>query len=103
MAGKPGRSGTNKNQDRPWKEALMLAVNERMGDQKKLRLLANKLVDKALEGDVQALKEIGDRMDGKPRQEIEATVETHNYVAEVPVVNKDSDSWAAQHAPKTIM
>lgn len=75
MAGKPGRSGTNKNQDKPWKEALMLAVNERMGDKKKLRLLADKLVSKALEGDVQAIREIGDRIEGKPTQAIDATMD----------------------------
>lgn len=37
-------------------------------DGKKLRALAEKIIDKALEGDVAALKEIGDRMDGKPAQ-----------------------------------
>ncbi len=77
MAGKPGRSGTNKNQDKPWKEALWLAVNERMGDRKKLRHLADKLVSKALEGDVQALREIGDRIEGKPTQSIDANVDGH--------------------------
>lgn len=52
----------------------MLAVNERMGDRKKLRALADVLVDKALEGDVQAIREIGDRLEGKPSQAIDANV-----------------------------
>lgn len=75
MAGKPGRSGTNKGQDRPWKDALLLAVKEATDDddKTKLRKLAKKLVEKAMDGDVQALKEIGDRLDGKPRQEVEAS------------------------------
>ena len=37
---------------------------------KKLRLLARKLVDRALEGDVTAMKKIGDRLDGRPSQTI---------------------------------
>lgn len=71
MAGVKGRSGTNKGQDKPWREALMLAVKEADKDGKKLRKLANKLVERAMDGDVTALKEIGDRLDGKPRQETE--------------------------------
>lgn len=37
---------------------------------KKLQALAEKLVDAGLEGDIPALKEIGDRLDGKPAQAI---------------------------------
>lgn len=85
----------------------MLAVNEidpadPEKKAKKLRKIAQAVVNAAIAGDMQAAKEIGDRLDGKPRQEIEATVETTQYVAEVPPVHKDSDTWAAQHAPKTI-
>ncbi len=32
----------------------------------KLRDIANALVDKAAEGDIQAIKEVADRLDGKP-------------------------------------
>lgn len=57
--------------DKLIRNALMLAVNrEDKDDQgkkvKKLALIANKLVELAIEGDVQAIKEIGDRIDGKP-------------------------------------
>lgn len=37
---------------------------------KKLTLIANALVDKACAGDVSAIKEVGDRVDGKPAQAI---------------------------------
>lgn len=40
-------------------------------DSTKLRSLAEKLVDRALEGDVSALKEVADRMDGKSKQQTE--------------------------------
>lgn len=35
-----------------------------------LESLANKLWDMALEGDMQAIKEVGDRIEGKPAQAI---------------------------------
>lgn len=66
MAGVKGRSGPK--QEKPWRDAIMLAVNEAQGDRKKLRALAEKLVDEAMAGSVVALKEIGDRLDGKPAQ-----------------------------------
>ncbi|NIA67923.1 hypothetical protein HBA54_04895 [Pelagibius litoralis] len=58
------------------RDALMVAVNREAQDAegkptKKLALLADKVVSKALDGDMVAAKEIFDRLDGKPRQEIE--------------------------------
>ena len=50
---------------RSFAAALKLAINETEGDQKKLRLVADALIAKAIEGDVSAIKEIADRMDGK--------------------------------------
>jgi hypothetical protein len=71
-----GQSG-NKNgrgSDKPWRDALMLAINEVGPDkQKKLRAIAQKLVERAMDGEVPALKEIGDRLDGKPGQQIALT------------------------------
>lgn len=60
----------NKNavKNKPWAEALNRALLAEDG--KKLRSLAEKLIAKAEEGDVTALKEIGDRMDGKPNQSV---------------------------------
>ncbi len=40
-------------------------IKDANGDKTKLRLLAEALVDKALTGDVPALKEVADRLDGK--------------------------------------
>ncbi len=69
MAGTKGAKS-----DKEWRDAIRLAVNEvRKGPdgskaKKVLRQLARKLVDRALDGDIAALKEIGDRLDGKPVQ-----------------------------------
>jgi len=68
--------GGGKWQDKIWSEAVRLAVTEvRKGPpggrgQKISRQLARKLVDRALDGDIPALKEIGDRLDGKPTQSL---------------------------------
>lgn len=57
-----------------WRDAIRRAVN---GDSTTLDELAMKLVSIAREGDgnasIVALKEIGDRLDGKPKQQIEAS------------------------------
>ena len=67
--------GGGKGQDKHWSDAIRIAVNEahENGDGKKLRALADKLVEKALEGDMQAMKEIGDRLDGNAAQSVDLT------------------------------
>jgi len=71
MVGKPGRSGTNKGAEKPFRDALRLAINEAQDDKKRLRLVAEKLIERAETGDVQAIKEIADRLDGKSVQQSE--------------------------------
>ncbi len=57
-------------------ERLRAAVNELRKDEdspkkiKSLRLMARRLVTKALEGDVAAIREVGDRLDGKATQQV---------------------------------
>ncbi len=58
----------NATKAKPWSDAINRALLAEDG--KKLRALADKLIDKALEGDVSALKEVGDRMEGKAAQAI---------------------------------
>ena len=82
MAGVKGRSGGK--QEKPWRDAIMLAVNELDGDAKKLRRLAEQLVSQAIAGNVVALKEIGDRLDGKPAQ---ALTDGDGQPLQGPIVN----------------
>jgi hypothetical protein len=58
------KGNTNANKAKIWSDAVRKAIlmNGR------LDLLANSLINKALEGDIPALKEIGDRLEGKPAQ-----------------------------------
>lgn len=60
--------------DKPFRDALRLAV-KRPGDadvkgKSKLDRIAARLVEEAVNGDVPAIKEIGDRLDGKVPQAV---------------------------------
>lgn len=67
-----GQKG-NQNAARPriWSEALRKEIVQ--GDH--LPKLAQQLILKALEGDMTAMKELGDRLEGKPTQAIEQTTD----------------------------
>ena len=57
--------------DRAFAAAIRLVVNEddRASGQRKLRRIAEVLVDRALAGEPWAIMQVGDRLDGKPVQE----------------------------------
>ena len=62
--------------DKEWREALRVEVHSIRVDadtlqrEKALRIVARKVVSLALAGDMAAVKEIGDRLDGKPAQTV---------------------------------
>lgn len=59
----------NRWSDKVWRDAIRVAVMRNADDGgKKLAKLADSLVSSGLAGDVSALKEIGDRLDGKVPQ-----------------------------------
>lgn len=84
--------------DKLWRDAIMRAVKRRMsgeGDPQALDKLVDKCVDMGLEGDMQAIKEIGDRLDGRPAQAIVGGDEDDTpvkivIVSGVPSVNEDN-------------
>lgn len=58
-----------------WAEALRRAVHRESngrGSPKWLDVIANRVVEAAADGDPQAFKEIGDRLDGKPKQTVDS-------------------------------
>lgn len=72
MAGAPeGNKNSSKN-NRLWAETIKRAVTQ--ADGQKLRAIADALIEKAAEGDIQAIKELGDRLDGKPMQAVDTNV-----------------------------
>jgi hypothetical protein len=58
-----------------WAEALATAVlvEDPVTRRRRLDAIADRLIAKAEEGDIQAIKELGDRIDGKPSQALEHT------------------------------
>lgn len=66
MAGAPEGNTNSSKSNRLWGETIRRAVVQ--GDAAKLRKIAEKLIDMAAEGDMQAIKELGDRLDGKATQ-----------------------------------
>jgi hypothetical protein len=56
------------NREKPFKTALQMALRERP---QSLRLIANRLIDRAEEGDLQSIRELVDRLDGRPVQAID--------------------------------
>lgn len=65
MAGRPPK-------EKSFANMLNIAVKEAIEgeDKTKLRAVADALVEKAMSGDVQAIKEIADRLDGKVPQAV---------------------------------
>lgn len=64
--------------DKFWSEAVRLAVyREAEGDdgqkRKRLNIIADKLCAMAMDGDMAAIKEIGERLDGKAPQGVDLT------------------------------
>lgn len=75
-----GKNGTGGADWHKWRSMLTLVLQEKTEDgHTKLRHVADACVNAAMGGDMAAIKEIGDRMDGKPKQtlDIEATTMTH--------------------------
>lgn len=65
MAGRPPK-------EKSFANMLNIAIKEAIegSDKTKLRAVADALVEKAMAGDVQAIKEVADRLDGKVPQAV---------------------------------
>lgn len=72
--GQKGRSGTNRGHGKIFAEMLRLEINAAGSDYKRLRAIARKLLDLAEGGDLQAIQQVADRLDGKPAQESNISV-----------------------------
>lgn len=89
--GNDGHGGGRPKYSGEWGAAIrdVLQETDRKTRQQNVRLLARKLVDKAKDGDVTALKEIGDRIDGKATQPVHHSGETAATVYIITGVPRD--------------
>lgn len=69
MAGAPLGNQNAVKENRRWSETLNRAIAQ--DDGKRLRAAAEKLLDIAATGEQWAVKELADRLDGKPKQQTE--------------------------------
>ena len=91
MSNRGGQEGNNNaGKNKAWKTALNKVLrdyNQGKGSKVEnywaLQKIGEKLVDLALEGDMQAIKEIGDRVDGRPAQTTEIVGDS-----DLPLVTK---------------
>lgn len=67
------RGNTNATKGTHWRDAINAALDNksRALGMSALQACADKLIAMALDGDLGALKELGDRMDGKPKQQVD--------------------------------
>ena len=66
MAGAPAGNTNSSKNNRLWADTIRRACIQADGEM--LRRIADKLLEQAAEGNIQAMKEIGDRLDGKAAQ-----------------------------------
>lgn len=89
----------NPHRAKIWRNAILTALENRSKGDRQIALVkvAEAMIQKAEEGDLQAIKELGDRLDGKAMQAVEqktemtATVE----VSQRPQLSKEE--WLAAH------
>lgn len=70
-AGAPKGNTNSSKSNRLWADTIRRVVTQ--GKTDKLRKIAEKLVEMAEKGDMAAIKEVGDRIDGRSVQAIEGT------------------------------
>lgn len=71
---KRGAPFGNQNPTRPFASALKHAIAKAGTDREALIAIADVLLEKAMGGDLQAIREVADRLDGKPAQSTDLTI-----------------------------
>lgn len=97
MAWTRGQSGNPRGRaaEKPFADALRMEIKAGGDDHQKLRAIARKLLEKAEEGDMQAINCLADRLDGKPRQSVEMTGDVPHYVIRAPEPCRTAEEWEA--------
>jgi hypothetical protein len=75
-----GNANSGRRQEKPFRDALRMELAAVGEDQKALRAVARKLIEAATEGKMDAIKELGDRIDGKVPQAVVGGDEDDNPI-----------------------
>jgi hypothetical protein len=67
---------------------------------RKLRRIAEKLVECAMKGEGWAISQVADRIDGRPKQESDFSIASTRYVVEVPP-QLSHEEWEKKYALPT--
>src|SRR5262245_30827070 len=92
-----GRPIGSVNREKPFNEALRIALR---GDPLRLRRIAEKLATLAEEGDLSAIRELADRLDGKPAQMIDRR---DALVDELSDIDLHLIASGGSHVPKEVL
>ena len=65
------RPAGSENKDKPFKAALQMEINAAGENHKKLRQIARALIETACKGDLHAIQQVADRLDGRPAQAVD--------------------------------
>ena len=97
-----GRPIGSVNREKPFNDALRIALR---GDPLRLRRIAERLADKAEEGDLAAIREIADRLDGKPAQQVvdRSEVSSIHKLSDAELYALLSESLAQENEPKALL
>lgn len=88
-----GNKNSGRRQEKPFRDALRMQLAEAGEDHQALRAVAEKLIAKAQSGDMQAIKELADRVDGKAVQAIAGDDENPiRLIQKIELVSPDDDS-----------
>lgn len=97
MSFTPGNNGRLKQKQ--FFDAIMLEMKA-AEDTRGMRPIVRKLLDMAVAGDIQAIREVANRIDGMPVQQVDQNTEVRFFVAELPPVEKSTDAWLQTYSPQ---
>lgn len=100
----PDRKGSTNDGAREWtryRKSLKLALSSHSSGPHALRRIADKLVSLALDGDIRAIQEIGNRLDGLPKQQVEVHGQG-TYVVLIPSADQTAQAWERQVEGETV-
>lgn len=89
------------NKDKPYRDALRRAIARAVDSPKSLDRIADIHLAQAAAGEMSAIKELADRLDGKPVQGIEHSGDTQTYIVRMPSVISSLPDWD-KHAQATL-